>query len=161
VPNGAPRIPGFDYRGVRRYSLTICTYGRSHVFIDKDIVQSVLDDIERVADVEHFRVLAYCFMPDHLHLLVQGELDSADLQRFVTGWKQTTGFKYAKERGGPLWQVGFFDHVLRCDEDTNRHAEYILSNPIRAGLTHTIGEYPFAGCTETWPEPDGQQAPEA
>ena len=113
MPNGGPRIPGFDYRGVRRYSLTICTYGRSHVFIDKDIVQSVLDDIERAADAEHFRVLAYCFMPEHLHLLVQGESDTADLQRFVKGWKQMTGFKYAKECGSRLWQVGFFDYVLR------------------------------------------------
>jgi putative transposase len=131
------------------------------VFIDKDIVQSVLDDIERVADAEHFRVLAYCFMPDHLHLLVQGETDTADLQRFVKGWKQMTGFKHAKEYGSRLWQVGFFDYVLRSDEDTNRHAQYVLSNPIRAGLTHTIGEYPFAGCVEMWWEPDGRQVPEA
>jgi putative transposase len=121
----------------------------------------VRDDIERVADAEHFRVLAYCFMPDHLHLLVQGESDGADLQRFVKDWKQMTGFKHAKGYGFRLWQVGFFDYVLRSDEDTNRHAQYILSNPIRAGLTHTIGEYPFAGCVETWSEPDGQQAPEA
>ena len=83
------------------------------MFIDKDIVQSVLDDIERAADAEHFRVLAYCFMPEHLHLLVQGESDTADLQRFVKGWKQITGFKYAKECGSRLWQVGFFDYVLR------------------------------------------------
>jgi putative transposase len=159
VPDGAPRISGFDYRGVRRYSLTICTYARGRVFNHEDIVQSVLSEIERVAEGEHFRVLAYCFMPDHLHLLVEGESDTADLQRFVKRWKQTTGFKYAKERGRRLWQVGFFDYVLRRDDDTNRHALYILGNPIRAGLTRTIGEYPFAGCVETWSEPDGRQDP--
>ena len=114
-----------------------------------------------MADAEHFRVLAYCFMPDHLHLLVQGESDTADLQRFVKGWKQMTGFKYAREYGSRLWQVGFFDYVLRSDDDTNRHAQYILSNPIRAGLTHTIGEYPYAGCVDKWLEPDRQEAPEA
>jgi REP-associated tyrosine transposase len=83
VPDGAPRIPGFDYRGVRRYSLTICTYARAHVFNHEGIVQSVLGEIERVAEAEHFRVLAYRFMPDHLHLLVEGESDTADLRRFV------------------------------------------------------------------------------
>ena len=154
MPDGAPRIPGFDYRGVRRYSLTICTYARGRVFNHKYIVQSVLGEIERVAEAEQFRVLAYCFMPDHLHLLVEGESDTADLQRFVKRWKQTTGFEYAKERGCRLWQVGFFDHVLRFDEDTERHALYILGNPIRAGLTKTIGEYPFAGCVKTWVEPE-------
>jgi putative transposase len=160
VPDGAPRIPGFDYRGVRRYSLTICTYARARVFNHEDIVQSVLDEIVRVAETEHFRVLAYCFMPDHVHLLVEGESDTADLQRFVKRWKQTTGFEYAKEHGCRLWQVGFFDHVLRCDEDTERQALYILGNPIRAGLTKAIGEYPFAGCVKTWMEPEAVE-PEA
>ena len=129
------------------------------MFNHEGIVQSVLDEIERVAEAEHFRVLAYCFMPDHLHLLVEGESDTADLQRFVKRWKQTTGFDYAKARGCRLWQVGFFDHVLRCDEDTERHALYILGNPIRARLTKAIGEYPFAGCVRTWVEPEAE--PEA
>ena len=128
------------------------------MFNHEGIVQSVLDEIERVAQAEHFRVLAYCFMPDHLHLLVEGESDTADLQRFVKRWKQTTGFKYAKESGCRLWQVGFFDHVLRCDEDTERHALYILGNPIRAGFTKAIGEYPFARCVKTWMEPEAAVA---
>jgi REP element-mobilizing transposase RayT len=100
-------------------------------------------------------------MPNHLHLLVQGETDRADLQGFVRRWKQRTGFDYAKKHGVRLWQVGFFDHVLRSEEDTERHVLYILGNPIRAGLANTIGEYPFAGCEAEWGTPKIQRDPEA
>jgi hypothetical protein len=35
--------------------------------------------------------------------------------------------------------------VLRDDEATAAVARYILANPVRAGLTTELGEYPFAG----------------
>jgi REP-associated tyrosine transposase len=89
-------------------------------------------------------------MPDHLHPFVQGESDTADLTRFIKRWKQATGYNYGREHGRRLWQVGFFDHVLRSDEDTDRHVLYILGNSIRAGLAKTIGEYPYAGYPEGW-----------
>lgn len=83
-------------------------------------------------------------MPDHVHLLVEGLSDASDLQRFVRDWKQRAANQFSRELRGRLWQVGFFDHVLRSDESTERHALYIAGNPVRAGLANVIGEYPFA-----------------
>ena len=155
MPDGAPRIAGFYYRGVHRYSLTICAHARLRVFSDRKIVDAVLAEIRHAAADGGFRILAYCFMPDHLHLLVQGESDDADLRQFVKAWKQKSAFHHAKTTGRRLWQVGFFDHVLRSDESTYRHVLYVLGNPERAGLSRTIGEYPFAGCEPGWLEAAG------
>ena len=93
-------------------------------------------------------------MPNHLHLLVEGITDESDLRRFVEAWKQKTGFEYARCSRGKLWQVGFFDHVLRSDESTERHVQYILGNPVRAGLARSIGDYPFAGGSTIRREPE-------
>ena len=35
--------------------------------------------------------------------------------------------------------------LLRTDEDALSVAAYIFANPVRAGLTKRIGEYPLAG----------------
>ena len=45
-------------------------------------------------------------------------------------------------------QTGYFDHVLRNDESIQKHALYIVSNPVRAGLTMSVGDYPFARILE-------------
>jgi putative transposase len=144
MPEGAPRIVGFDYVGGYWYSLTICTYSRRSLFVDAGLVRAVLEKILQAAAVERFAVIAYCFMPDHLHLLVAGITDRADLRKFVKRWKQVTGYWYGQQNRQRLWQVGYFDHVLRSDESAERHAQYIVANPVRAGLSNTVGEYPFA-----------------
>ena len=158
MPDGAPRIRGFNYTGVHRYSLTICAHKHVCRFSDRDVVAAILLQIRHAAHSNQFRVLAYCFMPNHVHLVVEGLSDAADLRRFMKTWKQKTGFEYAKRTGKHLWQVGFFDHVLRSDESTERHVQYVLGNPVRAGLARVVGEYPFAGCdlaeTDQRPETD-------
>ncbi len=84
-------------------------------------------------------------MPDHLHLLVYGTSERADLKAFVIHYKKLTGFEYSRRAGRRLWQPGYYDRVLRDEEATEAIARYILENPIRAGLARQLGEYPFAG----------------
>ena len=84
-------------------------------------------------------------MPDHVHVLVYGTTERADFRAFALLFKKLTGFYHRKQVGRRLWQVGYYEHVLRDDEVTETVARYILENPIRAGLTQALGEYPFAG----------------
>jgi putative transposase len=85
-------------------------------------------------------------MPDHLHLLVEALSDASDLIAFVHAMKQRTAYEYRRRlQGGPLWQKGYFEHVVRDDESTKTQARYILENPVRAGLMTEPLEYPFSG----------------
>ncbi len=77
---------------------------------------------------------AYCFMPDHVHLLLEGTSPTSDLPRLIARWKQKTGYAHRCATGAILWQGGFFDHVLRQEEDRHALVRYIIANPIRAGL---------------------------
>jgi hypothetical protein len=45
----------------------------------------------------------------------------------------------------PLWQPGFFDHVLRSDESYSQRWEYVRENPVRAGLVSLADEFPYQG----------------
>ena len=90
-------------------------------------------------------VVAYCFMPDHLHLLVQGLTAESDCRRFISRAKQYSGFYYAEEYGVRLWQRYGFERVLREHEPTMVVARYILENPLRAGLAQRVDEYPYVG----------------
>ena len=103
------------------------------------------EKLRHAAKRERFALLAYCFMPDHLPLLVEGTDVVSDLQRFVFSAKQSTGYAYRRQKRGRLWQEGYYDHVLRHDESIIAKARYILENPVRAGLVRAVDEYPFSG----------------
>jgi putative transposase len=50
---------------------------------------------------------------------------------------------FRAKTGKTLWQISFFDHILRTAEDLSKTAEYILSNPVRAGLVGAAKRLPL------------------
>ena len=144
-----PRVPGFPYTGPYRYFLTFCTRDRTRVFTSREAVGSALEQIRRTAAAERFAIIAYCFMPDHVHLLVEGTHGDSDLRRFAKLAKQRSGAAHAQATGERLWQEGYYEHVLRVEENTRGVARYLLENPVRAGLVASPCDYPFLG-SELW-----------
>jgi putative transposase len=139
------RLKTFDYLGQYRYFLTFCVDARRHLFMTAQVVELVLQQILRAAAENGFAIIAYCFMPDHLHLLVGGTAPDSDLQMFCKQAKQYAGFEFKQGYGEKLWQPSFYDTVLRDEEGTWSVARYIVNNPLRAGLAGRADEYPFLG----------------
>ena len=79
-------------------------------------------------------------MPDHVHLSLEGTSPTSDLPRLIARWKQKTGYAHRCATGAILWQGGFFDHVLRQEEDRHGLVRSIIANPIRAGLVLGVRE---------------------
>ena len=138
----SPRLPDFSYQGCHAYHLVLNTRHRFPRFRDKRLAASCLDSLAASASRYGFEILAYCFMPTHLHMLVMGAED-ASLVRFVQHFKQATGHHYPG-----LWQRSYYDHILRTEEESENIACYIWGNPVRAGLVETIMDFPFSGPRE-------------
>jgi putative transposase len=107
-------------------------------------VDGLIDLLFEVSRSERFKVLAYCFMPDHLHLLLHGEDDKSNLKKFVSIYKQKSGYWFKKSYKENLWHISYYDHVLRKEENIENVSMYILENPIRKGLVSDYREYPFS-----------------
>ena len=107
------RLAQFPYVGRYRYFLTFCTFGRNPAFEDSDVVALAFEHFRTTAIAEEFAILAYCFMPDHAHVLVEGLADAADLRRFVKLARQRSGAVYARTHrrrlyphlGSEMWSV--------------------------------------------------------
>jgi putative transposase len=141
----SPRLRVFDYLGFYRYFLTICTSGRNRLVVDDEAAEIVLTQLSRTADDHGFDVIAYCFMPDHVHLLVEGRHTAADFREFVRIFKQRSSYEWKRKRGTVLWQRNYFEHVLRDEEDTVGVAKYILENPVRGNLVQRPQDYRYLG----------------
>jgi putative transposase len=145
LTNRPPPLKAFDYTGFHRYSLTFCTDRRRPLFRDEAVVKLVLLQISRAAAERGFSVIAYCFMPDHLHLLIHGEHEAANCKSFISLAKQYSGYYYQKEFSEVLWQRYGYERTLRKEEQTVVVARYILENPVRATLVECVLDYPFGG----------------
>ena len=145
MPDTPPRVAGFDYRGLRRYFVTVCTASRQRWLADPRVAEELTTQIPLFFEARGLAVLAYCLMPDHVHLLLEGATDEADLVRSVDAWKQSTAFAWKQRTGTRLWQKGFHDRVLRNGDDSRAVVRYVLENPVRARLCRNAAEYPWMG----------------
>ena len=111
------------------YFITICCQERHDNQLCRDGVANVLLDAARYYhDAGRWSLNLFLLMPDHLHALVglPGEVELATL---IGDYK-----RYIASRTGVKWQRNFFDHRLRKDESIREKGDYILMNPVRAGL---------------------------
>lgn len=89
-------------------------------------------------------MLAWVLMPDHAHWLIRlGESDALDAVVNRLKSASARGANRVLHRDGALWTRAFHDHALRAEEDLQRSAQYVVDNPVRAGLVERIGDYPF------------------
>ncbi len=148
-PRTPPRLPPFTYTGLQRYFVTLCTGLRRPLFLSGRVVESVERRLLAATARHGFSAYAFCFMPDHLHVLLVAVRDDADLRACVRQFKQTSSFDFSRgARSGRLWQAGYHERVLRSNEASMSVARYILENPARAGLTQSFQDYPFSGSAE-------------
>ena len=146
MPFGRPRrLDAFDYAGVHRYHVRIATWNRVRHFADREVACMVRERLLTCAATYDLAIHAYCFMPDHVHLLVEGLTDTADCKRFISAAKQYSGYSFAQREHQKLWQRYSYEHALRDDFERSTTIRYILDNPVTAGLVSQPSNYPFLG----------------
>lgn len=91
--------------------------------------------------------MVYLFMPDHCHIILEGKTESADTLLAMGRFKQHSGYWLYRNLRGVQWQKDFYDHIIRTDDATRKHVEYVLQNPVRKGLVTNWKEYPYKGST--------------
>ena len=125
--------------------ITICTEGKIPSFQNKELTLAFIDQLKTDAGSGCVPVFAYCFMPDHLHLVVAPG-KKRDIVQFVGEYKgRTTRLSRRFGMKGKFWQTSFYDHFLRKEEDVRDVVMYVLHNPVRKGLVSEWREYPYSG----------------
>jgi putative transposase len=139
------RLPPAAYQGPVTVSVTGCLQGRRPVFEEPRVVAPLVSLLHATADKNSCAVVAFCFMPDHVHVVLRGFSFSSDTRRSFAAFKQASGFWLARNRPGSTWQKDFYDRVLRTEADVIREVWYIVANPLRVELVEAWREYPWAG----------------
>lgn len=99
---------------------------------------------ERVYDL-----VAFCVMPNHVHLVCT-PLQCEDgtyhaLRRILQSLKRYTARESNKilQRRGAFWQSESYDRVIRDEAELERIIQYVLDNPVKAGLVPNWKAWPW------------------
>lgn len=142
------RLSGISYDRLAAYFVTSVTNNRVKAFDINTFGPFVVDALIEIAQRFGFEVSAYVVMPDHVHFLLAAVHDGADFKAMVKAWKQRTGFEWSRRCGKKLWQHGYWERVLRGNDNPLSICRYIIENPVRAGLSRHPQGYPLCGSTQ-------------
>jgi REP element-mobilizing transposase RayT len=119
-----------------------------------------------------YQLLAYVVMPSHMHIVFQPadpENNSSitserashqrvrtPRQRIMHSIRSFSGRACNRLLGrtGTFWQHECYDRWLRDDEDIDGAVEYVIQNPVAAGLCHRAEDWPFSSARMLHEEPD-------
>jgi len=128
----------------RAYLVTTSCQGRKRIFSNPVLGALVADEIRTSDQADRTSTYAYVVMPDHLHWLFQLR-PRQSLSSVVRRVKGRSSYRVNQSRhsSGAIWQTGFHDRALRAEESLETLGNYVIHNPVRAGLVADVDDYPF------------------
>lgn len=132
-------------------------------------VASVVTEALHYRDGKMYELVAYCIMPNHVHLVCNPlpvtRIDSPGydgvlgravsppdeiyaLQSILQSLKGNTARRANAilARRGAFWQAESYDHVVRNEEELERVVQYVMNNPVKAGLVERWRDWPWTYC---------------
>ena len=131
------------------YHIIFRGMNKQDIFIEPHDYRKLADTILNVKKDMGFELYAYCFMSNHVHLVIKekNERDiSLIMKRILTkyvGW-----FNYKYGRSGALIENRYKSKPVEVDEYFLQLIKYVHRNPLKAGLVREIGQYLYSSYSE-------------
>jgi len=148
------RLKEYNYSWPGAYFITVCTKDRMEMFgeiVEGEMIRNKYGDIvqscwnELPGHYPNIQLDEFQVMPNHIHgiiIIIDNTVGSRHVST-LRGVHHTLGnivgsFKSAvtkqindvrRQYGTRIWQIRFYDHVIRNEQSLNRIREYIRINP--------------------------------
>ena len=129
-------IPGVPHHVTQRGN------NRQPVFDSPDDRRRYLELLGRHAERCGARLLAYCLMTNHVHLIAVPDRETSLAQALGrTHSEYALALNRAQGRSGHIWQNRYFSCALSASHLWSA-VRYVELNPVRAGLATAAWEWP-------------------
>ena len=149
--------PATSHLQIHRRNLPHWELGGSTYFVTFRLASGNLSDNEKQIVLDSCRywhgkkthVHLVTVMPDHIHMLITPQKIDDDnwysLSELLQGIKSYSAHEInaARESKGTVWQEEYFDRIVRNDDEFYEKYNYMLQNPVKAGLVDRAEEYRF------------------
>lgn len=145
-----PRAPRTDVGGLVYHVLNRAN-ARAPLFDDEVDYRSFTELLAEERDRFGMRLLAWCLMPNHWHLVLWPSADG-DLARFVRRLTQRHTQARHRRHGtlgqGHLYQGRYKGFLVQDDAHLATVCRYVERNPVRAGLVASAADWPHGSLAQ-------------
>ena len=137
----------------KRFIMDSCAYHivmrgsqRQNVFLDNEDFDKFYHLLWKYKNRFAAKVYAYCFMSNHVHLLIDLGEDHMLLSKLMHGLAMSYAlhFKFKYGKCGHLWQNRYKNFAVQKDEYLVNVISYIEYNPVRANICSRAELYPWS-----------------
>ncbi len=116
---------------------------RSVVFNNADDKEIFLQIINKSATIHKVILHDYCIMDNHYHLLIETTKENISIFMRIVNANYAKYFNKKYQRSGHLWQDRYKSRYIINENYLHTLMRYIEHNPINAGISQKVGEFPF------------------
>ena len=147
--------PSRSYSQSGVYHILFRGVNQQSIFEEKADYDKLKDTIMKVKEEMGMEIYAYCFMSNHVHIVLKEKKDrdiSLIMKRILTKYARWYNIKYGRSgalianryKSVPVEMNEYFLHLIR----------YIHQNPVKAGIVEKLSEYRYSSYNEYMEEND-------
>jgi len=135
------------------YHIMLRGVNQQQIFEDEEDNQKFLQILGECKEISGFRLLAYCLMGNHIHLLLKERQEPLEQVFKRIGGRFVYWYNIKYQRVGHLFQDRFKSEPVDNDAYLLTVIRYIHQNPVQAGICERPEDYPFSSWREYLTKP--------
>jgi REP element-mobilizing transposase RayT len=130
------------------YHILIRGINRQIIFEDDEDYQQYLEVLKEQKEKSGIEIYAYCLMSNHIHLLIKEGSEELGTVFKRIGASYVYWYNWKYNRRGHLYQDRFKSEEVQNDSYFLTVIKYIHQNPVKAGITKKLEQYPWCSYNE-------------
>lgn len=136
------------------YHIMLRGINQQQIFEDEGDNLKFLQILKECKELCGFRLLAYCLMGNHVHLLLKEGPESLEHVFKRIGGRFVYWYNVKYQRVGHLFQDRFKSEPVDSDAYLLTVIRYIHQNPVKVGLCERPEDYPYSSWKEYLSQPE-------
>ena len=145
------RLPRQSLAGGQFFHLYARGVDHMVIFRDRDDRLEFLELLAVAVERHSWRCHAFCLMDTHIHLVVEAALARVSRGMHVLLGRYASRFNTRHGRSGHLFGDRYGARLIESEEVLSATVEYVLHNPVRAGMVQTSADWPWCGACRAAP----------
>ena len=143
MPRQARKISPTGY-----YHIMLRSNNKEKIFKKEAQKGILIKSLKVIAAEQEVSFVAYCFMDNHIHLVLKGDLDDISITLRRVNIKYAMNFNKKNDRVGHVFQDRYKSEIIIDDKYLLQVVRYVHNNPVKAKMVASPDLYKWSSYNE-------------